>query len=158
MFFENCNTSDEIKNLYRQLAKQYHPDLGGDTATMQKLNAEYAFCINKAIRAEKPGKTETEYADLAEVNEVVRKAVEAIINLDGIEIEICGLWVWVGGNTYAVKSEIKAAGYRWASVKKLWYFAGVPASSFGQADMDDIRGKYGSEIVKRAPRPAALAA
>lgn len=157
MYFANCATSDEIKAEYHKLAKANHPDLGGNTATMQTINTEYAFEINKAIRAEKPGKTEQEYTDLAEVNEVVRRAVEAIVNLPSITIEICGLWVWVSGNTIAVKGEIKAAGYRWASKKKMWYFAGVPASSFGKTDMDDIRSRYGSEVVKRGG-PKSLSA
>lgn len=157
-YFTNCKTSDEIKSKYRELAKVNHPDLGGNTATMQSINAEYALAVNHAVRFEKPGKTEQEYSDLAEVNETVRQAVESIVNLPEIEIEICGLWVWVSGNTRAVKDSLKEAGYRWASKKLLWYFAGVPASSFGKKDMNDIREKYGSEIVKRNRTPVLSAA
>jgi hypothetical protein len=32
---------DELKTLYRGLARQHHPDLGGATSTMQEINAEY---------------------------------------------------------------------------------------------------------------------
>lgn len=35
---------DNLKDLHKKLvrlAKQYHPDLGGDTETMQSINAEY---------------------------------------------------------------------------------------------------------------------
>src|SRR3712207_5728063 len=31
----------ELKKLYHQLARQHHPDLGGDTEIMQQINAEY---------------------------------------------------------------------------------------------------------------------
>lgn len=32
---------DELKTIYRNLARKHHPDLGGATATMQEINAEY---------------------------------------------------------------------------------------------------------------------
>ena len=35
---------DNLKDLYRmkiRLSRKYHPDVGGDTATMQSINAEY---------------------------------------------------------------------------------------------------------------------
>lgn len=147
-FFTGCTSSDEIKAKYHDLAKANHPDLGGNTATMQQINAEYAEVINAALRGEYPGRTADEYADMANIAEVVRQAVEAVINLPDLTIEICGSWVWLSGNTYAVKDSIKSAGYRWAPVKKLWYFAGVPASSRGKMDMDDIRNAHGSRVVK----------
>ena len=40
-FFANCATLDELKKEYRRLAMIHHPDHGGDTATMQAINAEY---------------------------------------------------------------------------------------------------------------------
>jgi hypothetical protein len=146
--FTGCKTTDEIKTAYRNLAQIFHPDHGGDTAIMQDINAEYSAAMSKAIRNERPGLTEQEYADLDKVNDIIRQAVQDIVNLPEITVEICGLWVWVSGNTYPVKDAIKAAGYRWANQKKMWYYAGVPASSHGKMDMDDIRSAHGSVIVK----------
>jgi DnaJ-class molecular chaperone len=40
-YFSKCSTVEEVKSLYRTLAKQHHPDLGGDTATMQEINSQY---------------------------------------------------------------------------------------------------------------------
>ena len=40
-FFENVTTLEELKREYRRLAFAYHPDCGGDTATMQQINNEY---------------------------------------------------------------------------------------------------------------------
>lgn len=34
-------TKDEIKRKYRRLAKQYHPDLGGDSESFILLNRAY---------------------------------------------------------------------------------------------------------------------
>lgn len=40
-YFENIATLDDLKKAYRHLAMIHHPDIGGDTATMQEINAEY---------------------------------------------------------------------------------------------------------------------
>jgi len=143
-FFDDCRTMEEIKRRYHDLAMQHHPDRGGDTATMQQINAEYAFVSARATRQEKPGKTEAEYTDLAAVNERIRAALEALAGLAGLDIEICGLWVWVAGDTRPNKDALKAAGYHWASQKQRWYFAGVQSSSRGAYSMDEIRDRYGS--------------
>lgn len=40
-YFESCKTLDELKKEFRRLALLHHPDVGGDTATMQAINAEF---------------------------------------------------------------------------------------------------------------------
>lgn len=148
-YFADCRTSDEIKKRYRQLAFEHHPDRGGDTATMQAINTQYTRAMAEASRGEQPGKTDAEYADLADIAEAIRHAIEQIIHLDGLEIELCGSWVWVSSNTYANKDALKAAGYKFAGKKKEWFFAGVPSSNRGgEFTKDDIRTRYGSERVQ----------
>ncbi len=41
-FFTNCKNLDELKKAYKAAAFANHPDRGGDTATMQAINAKYA--------------------------------------------------------------------------------------------------------------------
>ena len=62
-YFTSCTTLDELKKEYRRLAMIHHPDVGGDTATMQAINAEFeaAFPLLRMVRdqtAEAPS-TET---------------------------------------------------------------------------------------------------
>jgi hypothetical protein len=38
-----AKTIEELKALYRKLAFTHHPDLGGNTTTMQEINAEYEY-------------------------------------------------------------------------------------------------------------------
>lgn len=35
-------TDEDFQKMYRKVAKKYHPDVGGDTETMQKINQAYA--------------------------------------------------------------------------------------------------------------------
>lgn len=39
-YFEGANTLEEVEARYRELARQYHPDLGGDAATMAEINRQ----------------------------------------------------------------------------------------------------------------------
>ena len=41
---ENSNL-EELKAQYRNLSKQHHPDIGGDTAVFQQVNKEYKFAL-----------------------------------------------------------------------------------------------------------------
>lgn len=42
MYFDTCCTEHDAKAIYRRLSKIHHPDIGGDTATMAAINAEYS--------------------------------------------------------------------------------------------------------------------
>lgn len=39
-YFEGANTLEEVEALYRDLARQYHPDVGGNAATMAEINRQ----------------------------------------------------------------------------------------------------------------------
>ena len=39
-YFEGANTLEKVEARYRDLARQYHPDLGGDAATMAEINRQ----------------------------------------------------------------------------------------------------------------------
>lgn len=163
-YFENCHTAEDVKLEYRRLCKEWHPDLGTTeerderTRKMQEINAAYAQASavyrqaelkEKAYMDHRPEPTEQDYADAAAVDERIRQAIEQVITLGGIEIEVCGLWVWVSGDTKPHKDMLKSAGYRWASQKGRWYFAGVPAGGWSNMTMEEIRFRYGSQRVSR---------
>ena len=147
-WFNECVTLEEVKATYKKLAKLHHPDLGGDTATMQEINKEYAFASAKAIQGANLSEEETEHEILS--SELYRAAIEQVIHLDGITIELVGYWIWITGNTYPIRAELKAAGFFFASKKMAWYFrtAEYKASRSSGKSLDQIRNKYGSEVVK----------
>lgn len=146
-FFTDCKTKEEVKKLYRELAKQYHPDKGGCLVTMQKINNEYTFAIAALLRGENLSHDEVE-AEILNA-EQYKQAVNAIINLEGIVIEICGGWIWVSGNTYTHKDVFRANGFYFASVKKMWYFRSVEykTGNHKTRTMEQIRSKYGSQLI-----------
>jgi len=148
-WFNGCRTLDEVKALYKQLAKQYHPDLGGDTETMQSINREFRDVSARIVNGS--GLSEQETADEIRLSEEYRQAIEKIIHLDGITIEVVHRWIWATGLTRKHKDALKEAGYFFASKKLAWYFRTdeYKVRKGGQKSLDEIRAKYGSEVVSR---------
>ena len=159
-FFENCANLDQLKAAYKAAAKRNHPDMGGDTATMQAINSEYEarFEVLKRSQNEQAAEDPTgrTHATTESAGDFIT-IIEALLRMDGLEIELCGRWLWIGGNTKAHKDALKAAGCRWCSSKKLWSWhfqeEGVPFHRGRKYSMDHIRSKYGSETFSRRPDP-----
>jgi preprotein translocase subunit Sec63 len=130
-----------VKQAYRRAAQKYHPDKGGSTEMMQTVNE--AYNILQSNYGSLPSiNTDQGYADR------LNDAINAIVTLPGLIIEVCGLWVWVSGDTKTHKEVLKAVGYYWASKKFMWYFRPVDQQGGrGKSTMDDIRTKYGSQTV-----------
>ncbi len=152
-YFQNCSTIEELKKEYRRLAQINHPDNGGNPEKMKMINGEYEKAFNrlkdihnKAADDDTTGQKKKMNETAAEYMEVIQK----IITLPDIVIELCGSWVWVSGNTYEFKDTFKAAGFRWASKKKMWYWRSEAdaTTSRGKMSMQEIRQKYGSEVLE----------
>ena len=151
-YFENCKTIDELRAEYRRLAKIHHPDLGGDTATMQEINAQYEKLHNEFKDRDSHSDNENvrnRAASQGSAAEYIH-IVDVLIHLDGIKVELCGCWLWISGDTFPVREQLKAAGCKWCSKKHVW--AWCPAEfetthKRNKNSMDDIRRKYGSEVL-----------
>lgn len=146
-YFKDCKTLNEVKALYRQLAKDNHPDNGGDTATMQAINTQYARAIS-IIANNLDLSPEDIDAEILNARQY-QDAVNAIINLPGITIELCGGWLWVNGETKQYKDILKANGFYFAFKKLSWYFRSVEYKTRNHRpySMDQIRNRYGSQTI-----------
>lgn len=145
-YFDHLNRLQEIKKEYHRLTKLHHPDVGGDTATMQEINRQYKEAI-EWIAKHGEGKDRQDAAQ--EVPEEFAAAVAAVVNLEGIVLDLVGAWIWATGNTRTHKDALKAAGYRWASKKCAWYWrpewAAVTRGT--KKTLEEIKDKYGSERI-----------
>lgn len=166
-YFNNVNALEDLRRQYKELLKKYHPDNPqGSTEACQEINAEYdrLFKVLKDKHESKSDKTadstntkQSEYSKNMydwENDKALREVLQKIINFDGIEIEIVGAWLWVSGNTYIFKDELKEIGFKWASQKKQWYFHtdAYRKRSRKSLSMDDIRNYYGSTKVQTDSR------
>ncbi|MCT4647401.1 MAG: J domain-containing protein [Carboxylicivirga sp.] len=152
-FFKSFNNIDELKRQYKQLAKDLHPDLNPDkpyiTAQFQQMSNEYEGLLKEALK----GKFKDDRAKVEnelELDEQLREVLNQILYLEGIEIEICGNWLWVSGDTKEVKDTLKEAGFKWAKKKVMWYWHDGSWKRKGRKtmSMDQIRNTHGSTTIE----------
>ena len=150
-YFKNIKTLDELKAAYRRLVMQHHPDRGGDTATMQQINAEYDE-LHEVLK-NKHNATADEFHQTTETPEEFRQIIELLLKLQGLTVELCGSWLWISGDTLQHKDKLKAAGCRWSASKKMWYWRHAEESQKwhrGKSTINEIRYKYGSQVITEA--------
>lgn len=148
-------TPELVKAAYRKACSAYHPDRNPAGLEMMKLvNQAY-----DALRDSTGTAKAAEQGDLSSYGEDIFNALSKIIHL-GLDIEICGAWVWLHGDTKPHKEILKEAGFRWAPKKMLWYFrpADYKSKGRGKFSMDEIRNTHGSERVTMKERNKLRAA
>ena len=179
--FKTCKTFEELKKAYYKLAKENHPDLGGDVEKMKKINAAYDEARERLAREgvkreesrkaedEQAGRTENRsyksYEDFMRESAAFVNAILAVINLPKVSVEICGSWIWLdfsGKPEASTRDTLKAVKFRWAPKKARWYWHD-PEDGWtgkGKTSMEHIRAKYGSVFVQGSKReePQALQA
>lgn len=164
-YFSECKTLDEAKALYKRLARENHPDMGGDLRVMQEINAQYAQFMSEGATNEARERQKTAHAenrksaadfhDLDEVGENINTMIRMALNLEGVEVELMGLWVWLTGNTKEHRETFKAwnekneTKWKWSPKKTAWYYAGVPTFNRKETTLDEIRNAYGSQKFSR---------
>lgn len=142
---------DELKAEYRRLVKKYHPDCGGTDEIMKEINNEHDRLFEE-LKAKHNAKAD-EYHQTTETAEEFREIIEALLNLDGLVVELCGSWLWISGQTMKHKDALKAAGCRWSSNKKMWYWRHEEDGRRwhkGNRTIGEIRTKYGSQVFTAA--------
>lgn len=155
-YFAHLKTTEELKKAYKHLCLKLHPDKGGDAAEFKAMQAEYEEASKRIARGEAAGnyrhnqKKDGSYKTAEEIlkeQQEFKAVVEKLIHLEGLELEICGNWLWIGGNTYEHRAAIKEAGCKFASKKKMWYWhAGEWVKKTKKVlTMDEIRDLHGSE-------------
>ncbi len=155
-------TIEAIKKQYRQLAMENHPDRGGDLKTMQEINAEFDVLRKRYYNVHESQSGATYRDDtqdtMDEVTAHFEEIIDQLLKMDGVGIEICGSFIWLDGNTYAYRKEIKELGFRWASKKKRWFLApeGWRKKGHRELTMGEIRASYGSQRVAAGKYVKAL--
>lgn len=149
-YFNECKNLEDVKKAFRALAKQHHPDLGGNAEVFKTINNEYEE-VFEYFKNEFNNKTENAKKKNKETPKEFKDIINILIKLDGLEIEICNTWLWLSGNTYIHRETLKELKFKWSKSKKKWYFYnGIEENSKikGSKTMEEIRNKYGSERIE----------
>jgi len=146
------DTLDGLKAAYRQACKTYHPDINPNGLEMMKLiNCAYEFlqqhlgkwCFSDAPAG--PG-----------LDEILQSIFDKIKHFRGVRSEICGAWLWLSGETWRYKKELKEQGFKWSRNKNSWYWSpdGYRKRSKRVFNMNEIRTMWGSQDLEQEPLTA----
>lgn len=151
-YFTGCRTQEELKKRYRELCKALHPDNGGDAEAFKAMQAEFIEAgKTEAWHTFTNSNGEQYHRDATETAEEFASIINALAALEGVQLEICGSWLWISGNTYPYRETIKNTGAKFSRNKTAWYFHKEPfrKRSKKTLSMDDIRAMFGAESINQ---------
>lgn len=149
MKYFTAKNLEELRKEYKKLMVKNHPDNGGDVAACQEITAEYKKLFDMFKAGQTPDEEQKNKYDY-KTDEALRNVINNIVSFDGVNIEVVGSWIWVDGNTFTYKEDLKKLGFKWSKNRKKWHFSTEPSGKWHKKKMsfEDIQKKYGSEKIK----------
>jgi curved DNA-binding protein CbpA len=156
-YFKDIQCIEDLKIQYKKLAMIYHPDRGGDENIMKLINIEYdkLFFIYQNIHKKNDGSFFEKEAETTESIDFFKEVIDRLIGINEIIIEICGLWLWISGNTYPHRDKLKNLGFKFSKKRSMWYWHDESEKhtrwrkSGKMLSFDEIRALHGSEFVNQ---------
>ncbi len=156
MWFKDIKNLEELRKAYKKLVVKHHPDNGGSEEAIKSINAEYDILFKQlkndyANSESYKNATDRQKQSYDTVkDQKIREMVIKLSRFPNIFVEICGVWIYVSGNTKACKAELKALGLHYARNKQMWYIHFDDYVKYGKkpTSMNYIRSKYGSVVVQ----------
>ncbi|MFQ5861498.1 MAG: hypothetical protein ACE5IC_00060 [Candidatus Brocadiales bacterium] len=76
----------------------------------------------------------------------LQELIPLVTKLPSIHVELCGSWLWITGETFPIKAELKALGFKWSKKKSAWYYHNgrYRKKSRHPWSLDKIRTRFGS--------------
>lgn len=151
---EGIKSEQDLKNQFKKLALKYHPDINknpGANEVMKQVNAEFEYLAKNLKNFINMSDAINKKYQYNSVNlEKFKTVINKIVTLQGLKIEIVGSWIWLTGTTLSYRSILKEAGFFWSCNKKAWYWNGSESNRGykGRYSLNQIRAKYGSELVE----------
>lgn len=146
MYFTKTNDLNELRDQYRKLAKEYHPDLNPDIDEniMKQINNEYEQLLN-SINTENNTHIKYEYEQTWQSKFI--ETLKIFASMPDIIVEMIGNWIWISGNTKPIKEQLKSLNFKFSGKKVAWYWKSYRYFKKSDEDfeLDDLRNIYGSE-------------
>jgi hypothetical protein len=150
-YFEQCQSVEEAKKLYRQLLKKHHPDHAGEKgeAITKEIIAQFnAFLNGFMSHSFNSYYEDKEWKPGPDAVTPFQEVLQKIINLD-CSIEIIGYWIYCF-NSKEVREQLKELGFWFSGKHKAWVYSGrSKRGRAGKETLDEIRARKGSQKIEK---------
>jgi hypothetical protein len=154
--FDHLSTVEAIKQEYRTLTLQHHPDRpGGDALTMQEINSQYHAALQRVdgTKSKDEEGREHTYAYTQAVEDALINKLHALIAArvpNVADVFLIGTWIWIIGDTKPIKETLKELECHWHAKRLCWYWHPHPYRHRynKRADFNDLAWKYGAGKLK----------
>ena len=114
-YFKNVTSLNDLKKEYRKLTKQYHPDCNSTDTTqiMKDINKQYKILFEQLKHTKNTTTNENNknaYTFMNIINEYIK--------YKNTNIDIVGSWLWIDGNVYEIKNQLKETGSKLSKNKR----------------------------------------
>ena len=156
-YLKQATNLQELKKLYFELSKKYHPDITQDDGEiMKQINNEYDYLktILKNATDTKKGSEEST-ASMDAFKDIINK----IIIYPNITIEIIGYWLWISGKgTFTIKDDVlyNELHCKYSKPqKKFYWFNGIENQEYKPkgGHLNKAIEKYGIHKIQSEERP-----
>jgi len=143
-YFINCSSIEEAKTTFRELAKQHHPDIGGDAETFKQIRSQFENFIKEySEHIFQSSNQEYDISDVYCFSEILKKIIDF-----NLTIEIIGYWIYCF-NSYEYKDKLLEYGFWFSKKHKAWIFSGETRHKYStKLTKDEIANKYGYSKIK----------
>jgi len=97
-------TPEDIKTAYRKATAKYHPDHNPAGLEMMKM----VNIAHETLKTIDLSKINNSAPNICNYGDAINNILNAIINL-GLNVELCGAWIWISGNTKPRKNKMAEA-------------------------------------------------
>lgn len=125
---------------------------------MKELNLQYEQKLkscNGQTSKDSEGKDHVYRYDEVVENELVEKICQLLeLQMEGVNILLIGIWIWVLGDTKPYKDGLKRIGCRWHTKRGCWYFATHKGRYFsnGNQGLNELADRYGCQEIKEVKK------
>jgi hypothetical protein len=144
-YFLKCSNEQEIRDRAFKLKDVLELDKPENADLRKEIEDDYHASLSSLKPStNSPEPKKKEYSQ--------EEVLEKITPL-GLDVEICGKWLWIGGSeTKKHRNLLKSLGCRWSSGKLMWYHRIAKHRSLCKdpIDYEEIKRIYGSKKVQLA--------